>query len=274
MYRSVAAVLFVVLATGVSSSRAESRRWEAPKISDPVVVDGIMNDTAWGSVPWTESFILYGTLDEPTTTRTRVKIAWDEEHLYVGVEAMDRDIWSVHVDRDDDLWEQDVVELFIDPEGDADGYAEFEISPRNVVLDLWLEKPLFSQGGPSHSDWNAAGLRTAVYIEGTLGGGNRSAAERQDEDVRWTTELALPWADLAVVAGRMSLPPNPGDTWRINVTRYDYSGGDRELSQWSPSDARGAWHEPSEYGYVTFAGPGAGTSVSALSWGWLKQRFR
>jgi hypothetical protein len=187
----------------------------------------------------------------------------------VAVAATDEDIWSTFTDHDSNLWEEDVVELFVDPEGDAEGYMEFEISPRNTVLDLWVEKPLFSQGGPSHFEWDAAGLRTAVRIDGTLGGGDRSAAERQDTDTGWTMELALPWADAAIVSGSMSLPPTPGDTWRINVTRYDYRGGEEELSQWSPSSVRGAWHEPSEYGYVTFVAE-SGTAIEATAWGTVK----
>jgi len=81
-------------------------------------------------------------------------------------------------------------------------------------------------------------------------------------------ELALPWVDAAIVSGAMALPPRPGDTWRINVTRYDYRRGGQELSQWSPSDVRGAWHEPREYGYVAFVA--SGTAVEASTWGRIK----
>ena len=170
----------------------------------------------------------------------------------MGVEAEDADIWSTYTDRDDDLLNEDVVEFFIDPEGDAEGYMEFEVSPRNTIFDSWIEKPLFSQEGPVHVDWNAISLRTAVRVEGTLGGENKNADERNDTDVKWVMGAALPWEDCAIVSGVMALPPNPGDTWRMNVTRYDYGKVDSELSQWSPSHVKWAWHEPKEYGYITF----------------------
>ena len=252
-----------------AAGQSYSRAYEAPFISDPILVDGRLTESVWASVPQTDSYILYGSLDTPTSTTTHARIAWDAQFLYVGVEAVDEDIWSTHTAHDSNLWEQDVLEVFIDPEGDAEGYLEFEVSPRNVVLDLWVEKPLFSQGGPSHFEWNAAGLQTAVHIEGSLGGASLTSPERQDTDTGWSMELALPWSDVAIVSGMMALPPKPGDVWRMNVTRYDYRRGSEELSQWSPSDVRGAWHEPGQYGYVTFSGP-VSSSVDPATWGQLK----
>lgn len=265
-------ILCGLLWAGRSAASEYSRHYAAPMISMPIVIDGALDDQAWSGVAWTEPYVLYGTLDSATQTATRARMAWDATCLYVAVEAEDPDVWSTLTAHDGDLWNEDVVELFIDPEGDAYGYLEFEISPRNTVLDLWVEKPLFSQGGPAHMDWNAAGLRSAVRVHGTLGDDDLAAPERQDTDSGWTMELALPWEDAAVVAGAMSLPPAPGDTWRINLTRYDYRHGERELSQWSPSAVKGAWHEPAEYGYVTFVGHP--TSVQASSWSAVKNDVR
>jgi len=270
--RCVETVLFALTLATTASAQDYNRRYEAPHISETIAVDGVLDEAAWDSAPWTEDYILYGTLDGVPTTRTRAKIVWDAEHLYVGIEAVDEDIWSTYTDRDDPLWNEDVVEFFMDPEGDAEGYMEFEVSPRNTVFDTWIEKPLFSRGGPSHVDWNAAGLRTKVRVEGTLGGKLTNTKEREARDVRWVMEAALLWADCAIVSGQMALPPKPGDTWRMNVMRYDYGKGDPELSQWSPSDVGGAWHEPKEYGYVTFVA--YSTGVEAFSWGRIKAGWK
>ena len=265
--RCAETILFALILATTSSAQDYKRHYEAHYISEAIAVDGVLDEVAWVSAPWTETYILYGTLDGATATHTRAKIMWDTECLYVGIEAMDEDIWSAYTERDNPLYKEDVVEFFIDPEGDAEGYLEFEVSPRNTVFDTWIEKPLVSQKGPSHIDWNAAGLRTAVQVEGTAGGTNKDADERKDMDVKWVMEAALPWTDCAIVSGQMALPPNPGDTWRMNVMRYDYRESDSELSQWSPSDVRGAWHEPKEYGYITFV---AYTGVGASSWGRIK----
>lgn len=263
-------VALVAALCTTSLAQSHRREYAAPFVSQPIVVDGILAEAAWDLAPWTDSYVLYGTLENPARTMTRAKIAWDSEYLYVGVLAEDEDIWSTYTDHDSELWNEDVLEVFMDPEGDAEGYLEFEVSPLNTVLDLWVEKPLFSQGGPSHFAWNAVGLRTAVHVDGSLGDDDQTKAERGDTDREWSMELALPWADATIVSGTMALPPNPGDTWRMNVTRYDYSRGSGELSQWSPSDVKGAWHEPREYGYVTFVR--TSTSVNLSTWGTLKQQ--
>ena len=47
---------------------------------------------------------------------------------------------------------------------------------------------------------------------------NGTLNDPSDTDRGWTVELALPWAGLASIAdgdGR-SLPPRPGDTWRMD----------------------------------------------------------
>lgn len=272
------AVLLTLILITTCAAADYNRHYQAPFVSEPITVDGVLDDPVWASAPWAENFILYGTLNGSTKTRTRAKIAWDKEYLYVGVEAEDVDVWSTYIKRDASLWNEDVLEFFIDPEGDALGYMEFEVSPRNTIFDTWIEKPLFSQKGPSHIDWNSPGLRTAVQIEGTLGGSNKDAVERKDTDVKWVMEAALPWKDCAIVSGKMALPSNPGDTWSMNVTRYDYSKGVQELSQWSPSDVIGvggikgySWHEPKEYGYVTFE---ANTGMETSFWGRIKALWK
>jgi hypothetical protein len=261
--------VMALAAAGAAPAQQYSRTYEAPKLDSPIVIDGVLDDAGWQTAPLTDPYVTYGTLADVPVTATRARIAWDEQYLYVGVEAEDHDIWSTFTDRDANTWDEDVLEVFLDPEGDAEGYLEFEVSPRNTIFDSWIEKPLFSQGGPSHVDWNAAGLLTAVSIDGTLGG-KIITAERRDTDQGWSLEFALPWSDAAIVSGVMALPPDPGDTWRINVCRYDYrrTSSGPELSQWSPSAVSGAWHTPSEYGYVTFTA--LPTSVESSTWARIK----
>ncbi len=266
-------VALLLGAASLASAQEYRRHYDAPRIDAPIVIDGVLDDAAWAAVPWTENYISYGTLTGVPLTATHAKIAWDATNLYLAVDAVDQDIWSSYTAHDANTWEEDVLEMFIDPEGDAQGYMEFEVSPRNVVLDLWVEKPLFSQGGPSHVAWNATGLQTAVNLVGTLGGKSKTTAERLDTDTGWALELALPWVDTGIVSGTMAIPPRPGDTWRMNVMRYDYRRTSREeLSQWSPSAVSGAWHEPKEYGYVTFVAPG--TAVEGSTWAQVKALWR
>ncbi len=50
---------------------------------------------------------------------TQVRMLWDEEQLYVLFIATDPDAWSTLADRDDRLWNEEVVEFYADPDGDG-----------------------------------------------------------------------------------------------------------------------------------------------------------
>src|SRR5690606_13465655 len=100
--------------------------------------------------------------------------------------------------------------------------------------------------------WDMPGLQTGVWIDGTLN-------DHRDRDRGWTVEVAVPWAGLETLAagdGR-SLPPRPGDTWRMDFSRFnqykeappaDDSGG----WAWSP---HGVWdsHIPELFPYIHFS---------------------
>ena len=44
--------------------------------------------------------------------------------------AEDPDVHSDFVNQDDHLWEQDVIEVFIDADGNRRGYIELQVNPR------------------------------------------------------------------------------------------------------------------------------------------------
>ncbi len=91
------------------------------------------------------------------------------------------------------------------------------------------------------------GLETAVSIDGTLN-------EDGDEDRSWTIEMKLPFASTPGLSG----PPKKGDTWALNLYRFDRPGkkGARAYA-WS-TGPRGDFHEVSKFGALTFAGPRGG----------------
>ena len=43
-----------------------------------------------------------------------------------------------------------------------------------------------------------------------------------DHDTGWSVEVFLPWKDLAKHSGKLSSPPKPDDTWRINFSRVEW----------------------------------------------------
>jgi hypothetical protein len=63
-------------------------------------------------------------------------------------------------------------------------------------------------------DWDFPGMRSAVHVDGTLN-------DNTDVDKGWTVELAFPWKGMGLLADGRSLPPNDGDTWRMDFSRFE-----------------------------------------------------
>jgi len=171
----------------------------------------------------------------------------------VAWECEDPDVWATIRDRDGNLWEEEVVELYVDPDGDGRNYKEFEINPLNTVVDLNIP---YSEEGSPHDvagalRWNATGLKTAVRVGGTVG-------NPKDRDVGWTCEAAIPIRNFTTAR---SLPPRVGDTWRVQLLRINRSTprsgasanapAPPQFSAWSLTDT---FHNPSRFGVLVFGG--------------------
>jgi len=106
---------------------------------------------------------------------TSARILWDDRALYVAFEMEDRDVWARDAARDDPkLPGDEVVEVFVDPDGDEVTYYEFEWSPLGVAYDLFNYVP----APPSDfnpwaqfvglADWDARDVECKVAVQGTL----------------------------------------------------------------------------------------------------------
>ncbi|MCK9859328.1 carbohydrate-binding family 9-like protein [Paenibacillus sp. ATY16] len=239
------------------------RHYICRRATGPLALDGCLNKPFWEAADWTEDFTdIEGDVRPKPAKRTRVKMLWDDEYLYVGAELLEDQIWATLTERDSVIFYDNDFEIFIDPDGDTHGYYEIEINALNTVWDLLLVKP-YRDGGPPVNGWDIAGLRSAVYIEGEL---NNPAAENR----MWSVEIAIPWASLRECAAE-SRPPLTGEFWRINFSRVEWQaepaeGGYRKVINpkigkpypednwvWSPMGIVNM-HYPELWGYVVFSG--------------------
>lgn len=208
----------------------------------PPVIDGILDDPAWATAQ--PLFLDLSSGSGAPERPTQVRACWDQVNLYVAFICQDPDIWGNYLRRDDPIYEEEVVEVFLCPSGDLSTYFEFEVSPRNVQFDALIFNP---EGNLSSSkadlSWDCLGWESAVRVEGTL-------ADRTDIDQVWTVEMAIPFASLS---GAPHLPPLPGEEWKANFYRIDQTPTP-EYSAWSltfrsPPD----FHVPSRFGRLIFA---------------------
>jgi hypothetical protein len=185
----------------------------------------------------------------PAWCATRFRAAWNDEALFVRFDATDPDPWSTMTRRDEHLWEEEVVEIFLDLDRSGRDYHELEISPANVVCDVRMISP--SPDKRNDLGWNHEGLVTRTHIN----------ADAAGKTVGWTATASLPWAGFRSLpsARGVSLPPKPGDGWRFNLFRIERPGGkdapekDAVTVAWSPT-GEPSFHVPRSFRDLVFAG--------------------
>src|SRR5262249_386179 len=167
--------------------------------SSPVTVDGRLDEPAWRDAAWTEDFVDMAAPTGSSAPRTRVKMAWDADNLYIAAEIAEPQLWAEMTKHDSPPFQENAFEFFIDPDGDNHEYYEFEINALNTTWDLFLPRP-YRDGGRGLSDWEILGLKSAVHLDGTLN-------DPSDVDRGWTIEIAVPWFALGEQAHR-PVPPH------------------------------------------------------------------
>jgi hypothetical protein len=138
--------------------------------------------------------------------------------------------------------DQEVVEVFIDPDGDEKNYIELEVNPLGAFLDLFVLTPVVPIPYESYN----IPAKWAVKVDGTV-------QNSSDQDRGWSVELAVPLKE-AVTAPNQ--PPKDGDRWRLNLYRIERKPKD-QLIAWSPT-LKPSFHTPSRFGEVTFSTRKAG----------------
>jgi len=198
------------------------------------MIDGSLDDEAWrDAAPVT--FRLHNDSGEPRF-KTTARLLYDANFLYVAFECEDTRILARMEQRDDPIFDEEVVEVFIDPDSDEVTYYEFEVSPRNVIFDAVVANPTGIKGEIDTS-WDCHGLRTAVGMATSAPGS-------------WAVEMAIPFRALESAA---HTPPQPGDRWRMNLYRIERLPRE-EYSCWSPTMVEPAnYHVPARFGTIEFA---------------------
>jgi hypothetical protein len=221
----------------------------------PPALDGKLDEAVWGAAPWTSDFVdIEGSAKPVPRFRTRAKLLWDDNYVYVAAELEEPHVWATLTNHDSVIFQDPDFEVFMDPDGDTHHYYEFEMNALNTTWDLALDKPYLDEGKP-RNEWEIPGLKSAVSVNGTL---NNPA----DTDKGWSVEIAFPWKVLAEHA-RHGGPPNEGEQWRINFSRVEWKitteGGKYQKVPktsednwvWSPQGVVDM-HRPEMWGLVQF----------------------
>jgi hypothetical protein len=263
------ALLLTLAAAGAEPERLESydgpwkhmaviepQHYVSHHTAEPIELDGRGDEAAWESAAWTEKFVdIEGDRKPLPTYRTRAKMIWDDEYLYVFARLDEPHVWGTITKKNAVMFHDNDFEVFIDPDGDNHDYYEFEMNALNTIWELSLDRP-YMDGGPLHNPNNIDGVRTAVFIDGTLN-------DPSDTDRGWSVEIAFPWKGLARHRGAAHSPPRDGDQWRVGYSRVEWKTdivegkyvkrkGREDNWVWSPQGLINM-HRPERWGFVQFS---------------------
>jgi len=232
----------LALTLDVSTVEEPPLEIRAARASKPLKLDGKLDEAAWASAASSPSFVntMTGVTAEP---KVSVKTLWDDTNLYVAFEVTDDFLKTRFENNDDHLWEEDTVEIMVDPDGDGKNYFELQVAPSNKNFDTRydsrrLPKPF------GHMDWNA-GLTSGVALRGKL--------NDDEADEGYVVEIAIPWTAFAAGEPKHEAP-KAGDAWRINFYVMDSRKEGQRSVGWSAPRV-GDFHVPKRFGKILFDAP-------------------
>lgn len=240
-------ICFALLATTAAAAEptAPPEAYVCKHATSPIVVDGKADEAAWAAAVPLDKFYAHWQKQRPGHTATKARLLWDEESLYFFADMGDADLYADLTQHDDWIWNNDVFELFFKPSVERRAYYEFQVSPANTRLDMFVAAR--GAGGvyrflkADKFDWE-----TKTVLRGTLN-------NWRDRDEGWSVEGRIAWKNFAEMSGDR---PTAGAEWKFTLCRYDYSVDFEtpDLTATAPL-TRADFHHYEDYGTILFVGP-------------------
>ncbi len=174
---------------------------------------------------------------------TRVKLACDDEALYVIFRVKDRFVLGRRTAYQQDVYRDSCVEFFFRPNNDSsENYFNLETNCCGAALFAFQE-------GPRRGEIRIpAGAFEKVALAHTLNG---PVQDEISEPVTWSVEYRLP-LDLLSSYCRVD-PPAPGVTWKGNFYKIADETSHPHYLTWAPVDRpRPDFHQPRFFGTLEF----------------------
>ncbi|MCJ7610799.1 MAG: carbohydrate binding family 9 domain-containing protein, partial [Candidatus Aminicenantes bacterium] len=162
-----------------------AREATAVKINEPIRVDGVLDEPAWGRAEVLSDFVQFEPeRGAPATVRTAVRILYDGAAVYFGFENTDPEMGKIAArisKRDSDLTEDDAVTVCLDTYGDRRACYFFVTNLLGTQYD---------------GRFTDNGLTTDTTWDGVW----KSAARKTETG--WTAEIAIELSSLKYKPGQ------------------------------------------------------------------------
>lgn len=194
-YSLVVAVWLVAGAGFAKDQQPENvPAYRAVRAAGSMVIDGKLEEPIWSTATPADGFRQRDPNEgEPASERTEVRVAYDDNALYVGVRLFDREPGKIkrRLSRRDDDADADTVRVYLDPRHDRRSGMIFQVSAAGVQSDAILFNDSWDD-----SSWDGV-WESAVTVDGE----------------GWVAEMRIPFSELRFPAGDQQ-------TWGFNVARF------------------------------------------------------
>lgn len=209
------------------------------ELTDDFIITGEGNATNWQKASWLH--LIQGKKNNADVSKiTKVKILYSRTGIYFLFYCQDEKLTATMDSDFMDLWEEDVVEVFLLPDEKQSAYLEYELSPLNhelAILVSNVDGELY-RWAPFHYEPN----RKTRHATSVSGGKKESLGDIS----AYIAEFFIPYKLLHPLN---NIFPTSGTQWRANFYRIDY---DKESVQWSWQPTGKTNHEYEKFGTLYF----------------------
>lgn len=190
----------------VSQKKNEAYQLNVSRASSAIVIDGLMNDSAWSRCDVARDFFMVLPMDTSRAIApTEVRMAYDDHNIYLIAtcfHAMEGPYFVESLRRDFIFGKNDNFLVFIDPFDDQTNGFSFGANAAGAQWDGTMYG-----GGSVDLNWDNKWLSEVTY-----------------DSEKWTFEMAIPFTSIRYKKGIQK--------WGINFSRLDLKT--TEKSSWAP----------------------------------------
>ncbi|MBD3292146.1 MAG: hypothetical protein GF393_04420 [Armatimonadia bacterium] len=225
-----------------SVSEANRLTFDLPRVKQAPTIDGRLDEAIWEREQAYLGHFRLGLSETPARHSRQAWAAYDSGHVYIGV-RLEREpgtelrVATLEPDNSA-IWEDDEVEVFVDPFSSGTSYYQMILNSEGVLYDAthhYVEVPDARAASPgatvlervTDAEWDSD-LTRAVHID----------------DEWWSIEMALPLASI-----RLDGAP-AGHRFGFNITSADWDT--EEYTTLSPNDN---WQDPLQFGLMVLGEP-------------------
>ncbi|WP_238531791.1 carbohydrate binding family 9 domain-containing protein [Nitritalea halalkaliphila] len=209
-------LILAALSTLIPTLQAQNLQVDAhmaKKISETIVLDGVLDEAIWQEDGWAGQFTQYFPSDTSLAeAQTRVKVVYDDRNIYIAAVMLNKgprtedQYVSTSLRRDYRGEQNDGVSFLFDTFNDKTNAFQFGVNPFGV-----MRESLIANGGMVAADLN-------------LAWDNVWWAEAKIYEDYWVVEAMIPFSTLRYNDGAKK--------WNLNFYRIDSEYNER--STWAP----------------------------------------